>query len=415
MPVSVDRIRADIEAIGRFTATPGAGADRPTFSTPWREAVDYVVAQAKTAGCKVRTDAAGNVHARPESIPWETPLWLSGSHLDSVPHGGEFDGVTGVVVPLEILRAAREDDAPPPPLELIIFAEEEGTTFGLGMLGSRAWVGDLSAKELKHVRNAAGENYLEAGAPHGVRESMLLEDRFEPRHYLGLIEAHVEQGPGMWNRGERVAVVTAIAGRRQYRCSITGVAHHAGSTSMHDRKDALVAASTCVLQLEGVANGLSGGASGGAGAVVTVGRMHVKPNAINVIPAHVDFTIDFRTPSNETLAAGDEKIRQVLRQVCDRRGVSCTIEPTENAPAVEMDLHVCARLQRSAKRLDVPVSAAVSGALHDAAILAPRLPTAMVFVASKDGVSHNPAEFSRVEDISLAAQLVQGAIQEQSS
>jgi allantoate deiminase len=217
----------------------------------------------------------------------------------------------------------------------------------------------------------------------------------------------------MWNRGQQVAVVTAIAGRRQYKCLIEGVANHAGSTSMHDRKDALVAASTCVLQLEGVANGLDGG--GGGGAVVTVGRMHVKPNAINVIPAHVEFTIDFRTPSNDMLAAGDEKIRQVLKQVCDRRGVAHAIESTENAPAVEMDLHVCARLQRSAKRLNIPVTSAVSGALHDAAILAPHLPTAMVFVASRGGISHNPAEFSRVEDVSLAAQIIQGAIREESA
>jgi len=311
MLIDAARIRSDLEAIARFTATPGAGADRPTFSPQWRAARNYVIAQATAAGCKTRIDAAGNVHARHESLSWESPAWLSGSHLDSVPHGGDFDGVAGVVIPLEILRSAAPRAIP---LELIIFAEEEGTTFGLGMLGSRAWVGDLSAPQLETVRNAEGLSYIEAGIDFLVRPSMLMEDKFDPRRYFGLIEAHIEQGPGMWKRDERVAIVTAIAGRRQYKVHISGVANHAGSTSMHDRKDALVAAATCILQLEGTANGI------GDGTVATVGRIHVKPNAINVIPANVDFTVDFRSPSNDVLRDGDERIRKIIAQTCGRRG-----------------------------------------------------------------------------------------------
>ena len=403
MSISEDRIRADIEAIARFTATPGAGADRPTFSPEWAAARDYVIAQAKSAACKVCLDAAGNVHARHESIAWETPVWMSGSHLDSVPHGGDFDGVAGVVIPLEILRAA----APRPiPLELVIFAEEEGTTFGLGMLGSRAWVGDLAAQQLERVRNSTGLSYVEAGVDFGVRPSMLLEDKFDPRRYFGFIEAHIEQGPGMWTRGEPVAIVTAIAGRKQYRVHIKGVANHAGSTSMQDRKDALVAAATCILQLEGTANGI------GEGTVATVGRIHVKPNAINVIPAEVDFTIDFRSPSNEVLTAGDERIRKLIAQTCDRRGLSYTIDATESAPAGEMDLRLCDRLKHAAERLNIASPPTVSGALHDAAVVAPYLPTAMVFIASRDGISHNPAEFSRVEDVALAARVIEGVVSE---
>ena len=402
MSISADRIRADVEAIARFTATPDAGADRPTFSPQWRSARDYVIHEAEAAGCKTRIDAAGNVHARHKTLPWETPAWLSGSHLDSVPHGGDFDGVAGVVIALEILRSATR----PIPLELVVFAEEEGTTFGLGMLGSRAWSGDLAGPRLEAVRNAQGLNYVEAGVDFGVRPSMLLEDRLDPRRYLGFVEAHIEQGPGMWKRGDRVAIVTAIAGRRQYKVHLRGEANHAGSTNMRDRKDALVAAATCILQLEGMANGI------GDNTVATVGRIRGKPDAINVIPAEVDFTIDFRSPSTEILASGDEKIRHLMAQTCERRGLSHTIEQTEHAPAVGMDLHLCERLKRSAARLNVVAPPAVSGALHDAAIIAPHLPTAMVFIASRDGVSHNPAEFSRIEDIALAAQVIAGVVSE---
>jgi allantoate deiminase len=399
MPISADRIRADIDAIARFTESPG-GADRPTFSNAWRAARDYVMEQAKRVGCKVRIDAAGNMHARPESVDCATPVWLSGSHIDSVPRGGSYDGVAGIVTPLEVLRAAQEDGIAAPPLELIIFAEEEGTTFGLGMLGSRAWVGDLSAEQLSAVRNPRGENYIEAGAPHDVRPSMLLEDAFDARQYLGLVEVHIEQGPGMWKANMPLAVVTAIAGRKQYKVKLTGLANHAGSTSMADRKDALVAAAVCVLQLEGLANGL------GEQTVITVGRIECHPNAINVIPAHVEFTIDFRGPSQSVLIDGDAQIRQRIEQVCSRRGIEHTIQQTEDAPAVQMDADLCANLTRLAAKVAKESATAVSGALHDAAILAPHLPTAMLFVPSKDGISHNPAEFSRAEDIALAASIL---------
>jgi hydantoinase/carbamoylase family amidase len=399
MPINVDRIRADIDAVARFTESRG-GADRPTFSRAWREARDYVIAQAEGAGCNVRVDAAGNVHARPQSVEWDAPVWLSGSHIDSVPRGGNYDGVAGLVAPLEVLRAAHDENITAPPLELVIFAEEEGTTFGLGMLGSRAWVGDLSERQLAAVRNAKGENYVEAGAPHDVRPSLLIEDAFNARHYLGFVEVHIEQGPGLWNAGVPLAVVTAIAGRKQYRMQLRGVANHAGSTSMTDRKDALAAAAVCILQLEGLAKGL------GDSTVITVGRIECRPNAINVIPAFVEFTVDFRSPSNDVLTDDDAQVRQRIEQVCGRRGIEHVIEQTEDAPAVQMDPALCAKLVDASARLAKESATAVSGALHDAAILAPRLPTAMLFVPSKDGVSHNPAEFSRVEDVALAARVL---------
>jgi hydantoinase/carbamoylase family amidase len=401
MPINIDRIRADIDAIAACTATPGAGADRPTFSPQWAAARNYVIEQATLLGCQLRTDAAGNLHARPKGIDWTTPAWLCGSHIDSVPCGGNFDGVVGVVTPLEVLRASHEDRRVRPLLELIIFAEEEGTTFGLGMIGSRAWVNALGEKDLARVRNSNGDNYLEAAAKHGVRASRLLEDRLEPRHYLGMIETHIEQGPGMWNSGAPLAVVTAVSGRRQYRVTLSGVANHAGSTSMHDRRDALVGAATLVLQLEGLARGLA------ADAVITVGRIECRPNAINVIPGEVRFTIDFRSADRAILEDGDIRIRDAIRIVAQRRGLEHDIEETENARPVEMDYHVIASLERASAAAGVGVlPRAVSGALHDAAVIAPHLPTAMLFIASRGGISHNPSEFSRFEDISAAARVL---------
>jgi len=167
MKINADRIAADLDLIAGITETPGKGSSRPTFTPQWAMARDYVIAQAKAAGCDSLIDPAGNVHIRQGAFGWTAPAWLSGSHIDSVPHGGKFDGVTGIVVPLEILRAAHEAQRTIP-LELVIFAEEEGTTFNLGMLGSRAWAGTLTMNDLGRLKNRNGISFLDAGRPYGV-------------------------------------------------------------------------------------------------------------------------------------------------------------------------------------------------------------------------------------------------------
>ena len=295
--VEEERLARDIEAIASFNeADPKVGYSRPTFSPSWRRARDYVIAEAEAAGCASWVDAAGNVHARPSALEEERRAWLCGSHIDSVPTGGKFDGVVGVVVALEVLRAA-----PEAPVELIVFAEEEGTTFGLGMVGSRAWAGTLSSERLGGLRNAQGMDYLSAGAAHGVAPERLTAERLEPERYLGLIEAHVEQGPGMWKAGLPLSVVTAIAGRRQYACSLAGEANHAGATAMRDRRDALAGAAQAIGALEAWARGAE--AERGS-AVLTVGRLDLEPNAINVIPGRASFSIDLRARSGGIPRAG---------------------------------------------------------------------------------------------------------------
>jgi allantoate deiminase len=395
--VKVDRIRSDIEAIARCTETPGNGATRPTFSRAWGEARKYVIEQATAAGCEVRTDAAGNVHARLESLSWSEKAWLVGSHIDTVPHGGDYDGVAGVVVGLELLRSANEDGLKDAPVELIVFAEEEGPTFGLGMLGSRAWVGEMSAERLGQLRNAQGRTYLEAGQTFGVDAARLASERCDPKLYHGLVEVHIEQGPGMWHREQRLAVVTAIAGRRQVLVKIAGEANHAGATSMADRRDALAAAAACMVGLESLVKTLGGGA------VLTVGKIENHPNAINVVPDRVEFTIDFRSGDNAVIQSSLDKIRNVVEDTCRARSVDGAITSSEAIEARPMN----AKLVDALTHLTGGAPTAVSGALHDSAILAPHLPTVMLFVPSKDGISHNPAEFSRVEDVAAAAGVVE--------
>jgi hydantoinase/carbamoylase family amidase len=411
MTIRPDRTLADIDAIAAFSEVPPAvGYSRPTFTAAWRGARDYVIDQATRAGCKARVSAAGNVHLRPAAIGWDEKVWLSGSHIDSVPTGGKYDGVMGIVVPLEVLRAAHENGRKDLPLELVIFAEEEGTTFNLGMLGSRAWVGTLSVEELSAIRNRDGQNYLQAGADCGVVASILESDRLQPGNYRGFIEVHAEQGLSMWKASRSVAVVTAINGRRQYAGTITGTPNHAGSTGMFDRQDALAAAAECVIALEVLGREM---ANRVVGTVVTVGQLWPKPNAINVIAGEVAFTLDFRAGSDAILAEGDDRIRRMFTDVNVRRGIKVAIQETEHLPATPLAESVVSAIQSAAVSTGLGTLPAVnSGALHDAAVVAPVLPTAMLFVASKDGISHNPAEFSRIEDIATAARILAEVVRE---
>jgi allantoate deiminase len=381
------------------------GADRPTFSPAWRQARDWCTGEAERAGCQWRVDAAGNVHIRLKGVDWSRPVWLSGSHIDSVPNGGDFDGVVGVVTALEVLRAANDAGRHDLPLEAIVFAEEEGTTFGLGMLGSRGWAGTLDIAALAALRNSAGQSYWEAGGNHAATAEQLATDQLRPAAYAGFVEVHVEQGPAMWKHDHRVALVTAIAGRRQWAVSLRGVANHAGSTGMQDRHDALAGAAEVISAVECVPDLLD------KTAVATVGRITVEPNAVNVIPGRVDFTIDLRGPDDGTLDIGQERIIALVASAAARRGLEVELRHCESLPAVQLDAALADRVRRAAARLGMtPLPETVSGALHDAAILAPLVPTVMLFVASRDGISHNPAEFSRLEDIAAAARLLAAVV-----
>jgi hydantoinase/carbamoylase family amidase len=400
MPISATRMSQDIETIAGFNqTTPDIGYSRPTFSPAWRHARDYVIAQAEYAGCKIRIDAAGNVHARHHSINWNDKIWLSGSHIDSVPTGGKYDGVVGIVCPLETLRAANQADQVLP-LELIIFAEEEGTTFGLGMIGSRLWTDPGEVSHVEQFNNRSSQNYFDAGASHGVSRDRLVSDRFDASGYRGLVEIHIEQGPAMWAEGIPLSIVTAIAGRKQYKVNFPGTPNHAGSTPMRYRADPLVAASKVITGVDAMAR------ESGPATVATVGRIECQPNAVNVIPGMVGFTIDLRSPDTSTLAACHERIFHLITH-CGASALDIVV--TEDQPPVAMDKQLCASLHKAA---NAKIGHTVSGALHDAAILAPHIPTAMLFVASKDGISHNPAEFSRIEDITAAAEVLQRLVQQ---
>jgi hydantoinase/carbamoylase family amidase len=271
------------------------------------------------------------------------------------------------------------------------------------MLGSRAWTGTLDAGQLAAVRNTLGQNYLEAGASYGVDPQRLTAECIQPQCYRGLIELHAEQGLSLWNSKQSVAVVTGINGRRQFFVTVQGVPNHAGSTHMPQRRDALAGAAEMIVALEQLGNQLHQQLPA---SVITVGWITCEPNGLNIIPGAVRFSIDFRVSTDDMLESGETQLRELISQIAKGRELACQIERTEILPAMPLDAGVCQCIRNAAAKRGIPLAEAASGALHDAAIIAPFVPTAMIFVASRDGISHNPAEFSRLEDISVAAQLL---------
>ncbi|MFN2312083.1 MAG: Zn-dependent hydrolase [Spirochaetia bacterium] len=453
--LSVERLGKDIESIAGFSESPPeVGYSRPTFSAPWRQAYDYIIEQATEIGAEHVVDAAGNLHIRHPLVGWERKVWLSGSHLDSVPSGGRFDGVSGVVIPLEVMRRR-----PELPLEIVVFAEEEGTTFNLGMLGSRLWAGTLTPDTMTRIRNRHGKSAAEAGATHGLDLARLTaaaagqagtaaagqantvagaagqagtaegpadaasladaaspaaaasaadwRSRLQPDRYYGMVEVHPEQGLGLWDSGTPLAAVNRINGRRQLSITVTGQANHAGSTGMTGRRDALAGAAEMVLAFEQLGQELDRRLPY---TVLTVGKLEATPGAVNVIPGKVVFSLDFRAQEEELLLEGERRINEIARTISERRGLEVEIELTEQLKPSPLSEDICSRLRQAAVRQGFELELVPSGALHDAAVLAHVMPTAMIFVASRDGISHNPAEYSRIEDIALAAQLLEDMI-----
>jgi allantoate deiminase len=325
----------------------------------------------------------------------------------------------GVVIPLEVIRAR-----PDLPLELVIFAEEEGTTFNLGMIGSRAWTGALDTAELDRLTNRHGETVAEAGARYGLdperlraaqaqatqtrgdaagRSNTPWTDRIDPERYFGMVEVHAEQGVSLWDSGVPLAAVDRINGRRQFEVRVSGQANHAGSTGMPGRRDALAGAAEIVLALEALGNRLN---EERAYTVATVGTVSVAPGAVNVIPGEVRCSVDMRAQEDELLERAEGSLRHTVGEVTQRRGLEARVERSERIAPSPLSAEIGRALKAAAGEIGLDIPIRPSGALHDAAICAAALDTAMVFVASRDGISHNPEEFSRSEDIAAAAEVL---------
>jgi N-carbamoyl-L-amino-acid hydrolase len=405
--VNERRLWTDLDRNGEFGAVDGEGRGRtaPTGSEANRRCREYLLERLGDAGLDTRVDAVGNVVGRWSPPGASGPAVASGSHLDSVPSGGIFDGPLGVYAALEAVRAMRAAGADPDrPVEVVSFTEEEGATFGPGLLGSSVAAGVRSIDEALAFEDGDNRTLGDALKATGFRG----EGRVDAVEWDAWLELHVEQHTRLETAEVPVGVVTDVTGITHCTATLDGASDHAGSTPMGSgRRDALAAASEVVLALEATAERR---AEADPAAVGTVGRLALSPNATNVVPGRAELGIDIRSIDPASVAELVETTEEALATVEAERGVGTALrreldlDPTPMADRVEQ------AARAAGERAGVETMALHSGAAHDTVHVARVTDAGMLFAPSRDGVSHSPLEWTEPADCAAATRVLAGAL-----
>ncbi len=398
--VDADRLQADFAALASMGSTTAGGVTRTTFGDAHQAARAWFLEQATAAGLEARVDAAGNHSAVLSARSTGARTLLLGSHLDSVPNGGRYDGALGVLATLEVLRVVRDAGLElPVTLEAIDFTDEEGTFVGL--LGSWALTGALTTETLASPRG--GREALLAGlARVGLAEDRLADARRDPATLAAYLELHIEQGPLLERNGVDVGIVSGIAGSRSFQLTFEGDARHAGTTPMAGRRDAAVGAARLVAGVrETVVRDFPG-------CVATVGELELQPGAFNVVPGRARVSLECRSLELAQLDALERALLERARSEASAERLALEVAAVGRWEPVLLDPSVRAAIGRAASSLRLGAIELPSGAGHDAQALAAVAPTGMIFVPSMGGVSHHPAEQTAWTDCVNGANVLLG-------
>ncbi|MEW6256237.1 MAG: Zn-dependent hydrolase [Pseudomonadota bacterium] len=395
--IDADRFWDTLMETARFGATEKGGVRRLTLSQEDKKVRDWFRAACEGAGLTVQVDELGNMFAiRPGKDTSLAPLGF-GSHLDTQPTGGKFDGIVGTLAALEVVRtlndAGIETQAP---LCVCNWTNEEGSRFAPALMGSLAHVGEFTVADILSRTDTEGVSVAQALDAIGYRGSATVG----AQPFSGFVELHIEQGPILEAEGKTIGVVEHGQGIIWYDGRITGFESHAGSTPMPLRRDALATLSEIVLAIEALA------LEHGPNAVGTVGECVIANPSRNVIPGAIAFTAEFRSPEADTLEALHAALQKKVAQIAARRRVEIALDLNWRKPPTHFDPAVIAAVRGAAAQLGLPNRAMVSGAGHDACSLADIVPTAMIFVPCKDGVSHNEAESAEKADCAAGANVL---------
>ena len=396
-PIDAGRIAERLEALWAIAQSPGGGADRPAYSAEEAAAMRLVAGWAREAGLPPALDAHGNLWALPDG---DGPIVTSGSHVDTVPAGGRYDGALGTVLAVEAALAL------PGRVGLLICAAEEAPRFGAGTVGSRLMVGTLPEAALDDLRDAAGVTATEARAgylaalddlPRAGDPAALL------RRIGAHVEVHIEPRHELRGRGARLGVVERIAAPHRHELTVDGEAGHAGEVAMADRHDALAAAAELVLALEKAARETAARAPA---TVATVGRLEVEPGAISVIPARVRAALEVRGIDADAIAAVEAALDAAAAEVAARRGVRIDRRLLRGGDPIALDPGLVERSMQAAAARNLDPVTTYSGAGHDAGHLAAHVPAALLFVPLAGGQSHTPEEAADDDDVLAAGQVL---------
>src|SRR5215210_1463754 len=409
-PMTIDRAKS-AERIGRDIETL-AGSDytlsdeairRYAYTRVYRNTLDYFTRELEALDFEVFEDPVGTLVAR--NRPAGEKVFGVGSHCDSNRNGGKYDGTMGVVTALEVCRL-NEELGLDLPLQLITFLEEEGSGFGQMLLGSRIIAQRVTEEELREKFRAVddGRSFWEHAEEAGYEPGRWQDSVRILDDLIGWIELHIEQARVLQDTGNRIGIVGAIAGYVHADITVHGRSDHAGATPMDFRQDASLVAAECMLELERLAR------EAGNGTVGTVGEIELRPNLINAVPGEARFSLDIRGVDEEGFRGVARDIAAFAEEAAERRGMAAGYVQRQTLPATPLDGRVVGALEEAAEATGEPYLAMHSGAAHDTMSIADRVPSAMVFVPCKDGISHSPEEDADPADAALGAEVMLNAI-----
>jgi len=392
---SVGRIETRIREISQFGAIASGGVNRVAYSDADIKARLYVVALMKNAGLEVTIDQAANIIGRRKGKAGDLPYISLGSHIDSVPGGGNYDGIAGVLAAIECIELLNEIKlVTDHPLEVIVFTDEEG-----GLIGSMAMNGTITEKDLDRISNS-GKKISKGIEDLGGNIEELGKAVRKPGEIAAFLELHIEQGAILDSEGTDIGVVEGIVGIETWEVAIEGKANHAGTTPMNVRQDALIAASKLVIAVNESVNSFEGSQVG------TVGKIKVEPGASNVVPGKVILTIELRDLSGEKIMMVFARITDGMKAIEKETGTKISFRPDHSNVSALMDGNIMDYLTKSSVELGFSYRSMPSGAGHDAQDMSKIAPTGMVFVPSRNGISHSPLEYTAPEQIAHGASVL---------
>lgn len=397
MNIKGDRLWRSLMDMARIGALPLGGSCRTALSPEDGAGRDLFISWCEEAGCEVRIDQIGNLYARRAGRDQTALAVATGSHLDTQPHGGKFDGVFGVLAGLEVLRTLNDADVEThSPIEVVVWTNEEGARFGPPLTGSSVYAGSLPLAAAHQATTVDGTT---------VRDDLKALGFLGPivpgaNRFACFIEAHIEQGPILENQGRTIGVVTHVQGIRWIEVTVTGTDGHAGTTPMDIRRDALRAATQMITQLYD--------AFSGAGDLLrfTVGKMDVQPNSGATIPGKVTFNCDLRHPDRKTMDDLESVLTERLNAVARENNVTVSLERMIDIPPTAFDEAIVRSIRSAADASGFDPLNMLSGAGHDAMNVARTAPAGMIFVPCKDGISHNEAESAAPDDLAAGTQVL---------
>jgi allantoate deiminase len=394
-----ERLWTRLTEMGAIGAQEGGGVTRRSFTNEERAAKDLVISYMEAARLSVYEDAVGNLFGRLEGSDPEAPPVLVGSHVDSVVNGGNFDGPLGVLAGVEVLQTMRDlGQVPRHPIEVVAFTDEEGARFGLGMIGSRALAGTLTAEDLQRT-DENGLSIAEAMREYGLDPGRFGEAARPAGSVRGYVEVHIEQGSVLENEGLSVGVASGLTGSVRLRFCLNGEARHAGTTPMSLRRDALAAAAEAMGLIESRA-------AETCTTVGTVGQLELKPGGINIIPGWVSFSLDLRDMDRERRDRVEASIIRGVEGICKKRKIELGVKILQRNDPILCSEFVQSAARRACEELGLRSRYLPSGAGHDGMQLAALCPMGMILVRSQDGISHSPDEYTSKEDCADSARVL---------